>query len=139
MSTYDLIALHGGRNHPMSSKDQYLEFDFDFAEHNVGNAETADWFVIPAGFVRVDQDVILLTAEGGAGTIDIGYSGATDKLLDGGNVNGTANAVIAKGTNAAAATTVHASATTVTITANAALDAAKIKIIVRGYMTNVRS
>jgi hypothetical protein len=127
-------------NHLQASRAIELTKIVDFAEHNAGNGDTLKIFDIPAGFVREEQDVILLTAEGGAGTIDIGIEGATDSILDGGDVNGTVNTIIAKGTNAATvARTLFKSATTVSIIANAALDAAKILIVMRGYMTDVRA
>jgi hypothetical protein len=138
-STYDLIKVLNGHHRPMqNNRMTVLEVILDCAEHNIGSAETADILTIPAGFVRLDQHGLLLTAEGGTGTVDIGVAGALDGLIDGGNVNGTANAFLAKGTNGAAGPVLYTADTTVTLTANNALDAAKIWLMITGYMTDFR-
>lgn len=138
MATQDLRRALG-KNLPQASRLVELVKTVDFAEFNAASGDVLQVLDIPAGFVREDCDVFLLAAEGGTGTIDIGVSGATDSLLDGGDVNGTANAIIAKGTNAGATRKLFSTSTTVSIVANNALDAAKIQIVIRGYMTDIRS
>lgn len=139
MATIDLRRVLGGSNFDQNPRLVTIQKTVDFAEYTAGSGDTVKLFDLPAGFVRTDCDAILLTAEGGAGTVDIGITGSIDTFLDGGDVNGTPNVILAKGTNGTAAHTLFASATTVILTANAALDAAKILVVVTGYMTDVRA
>lgn len=136
MATKDLRRALG-KNMPMAVRSHDLVKIVDFAEQNAAAADVLQIFDIPKGWVFERGDVFLLTAEGAAGTIDIGISGDTDGFLDDGNVNGTVGAKIALGVGATiAAGTRYTADTTVQIIANAALDAAKIKIVLRGYMTD---
>lgn len=111
----------------------------DFSEHNAASADIFQIMTLPAGFVFLACHAYLMTAEGGAGTIDIGVSGDVDGFLDGGDVNGTTNTLIASGGASAtiAAGKLYATATDVQVTANAALDAAVVKIVFTGYMVDL--
>lgn len=137
MATIDLRRVLG-KNPPQADRAQDLRKIVDFAAYPAASGDVVQVLDIPAGWVFERADVFLLTAEGGAGTVDIGIVGDADGFLDDGNVNGTAGAKIALGVGATiAAGTRYAVATTVSITLNAALDAAKILIVLRGYMTDV--
>jgi hypothetical protein len=140
MTTQDLRkALPGGQNVAQSDRGVTWEKTVDFSAYNAANTDVIQVMDLRAGFVFERCDVFLLTAEGGAGTIDIGISGDIDGFLDAGDVNGTPNERMASGGASAtiASGTLYTTATTLQITCNAALDAAVIKIVMRGYMTDV--
>ena len=138
MTAHNIQALIN-RNHQQHPRTVQLVKTVDCSEINLTSGDTYTFLTIPAGFVLEQRDVFLLTAEGGAGTIDIGYSGGADYVLDGGNVNGTPDARIADGTNATnlAEGKLFAADTDLYITANAALDAAKFTVVFRGYLIDV--
>lgn len=132
-ATYDLIRTLG--QYPtMSDQGFTLIKTLDTATHNIGLGESADILVTPQEQSLVTRvTAVLLTAEGGAATVDIGDEADPDGWVDGGNANGTAGAVIAKaGTEAYAGGKVYAAGTPLRLTAVAALDAAKIMIVVEG-------
>jgi hypothetical protein len=107
----------------------------DFTKRTLAQADTCTFFTIPKGFVLLDRAFILITAEGGTCTVDVGISGSTDGMLDGGNLNGTANTAIAAGTNGAGLIgKVFTSDTDVVLTANNAVAAAKVVVMLYGYM-----
>lgn len=135
MTDYDIRKAVG---EGVKASNGFVQWEktVDFATFNLGANDRAEFLTLRAGFVFSRCDVFLLTAEGGAATIDIG-DGSTAKLfMDAGDVNGTPNAHIANGAGAtAAAGQVFAADTPVYIKALAAVDAAKVKVVFTGYVT----
>jgi hypothetical protein len=108
--------------------------DIDFAEHNIGAGESADFMVTPQEPVLLDNVVAyLITAEGGTLTIDIGDEANPDGWLDGGDANGTPGALIATGTAVAyAGPKLYAAGTPLRITCANAADAGKVRVVAWG-------
>ena len=132
-ATFDLVTALG--QYPCQSDRGFvLTKTLDTAEYNLGAGESADILVTPQELSLVTRvTAILLTAEGGAATADIGDETDPDGWLDGGDVNGTPNARIATGTAAAyAAGKVYAAGTPIRYTAVAAQDLAKVLVAVEG-------
>src|SRR3990172_4444002 len=97
-----------------SQNSRRVELHYSIDTNTIGDgtglvaAETVEFAVLPAGYVHERLDVILRTAEGAAATVDIGTEADPDGFMDGGNVNGTANAKVAlAGTEALSAGTYH--------------------------------
>lgn len=137
MTDYDIRKLVGKDVAQTDRRVQWSKI-VDFSEQNLALNDTAKFLTLRKGFVFERCDTFLLTAEGGAGTINIGITGDTDGFLDGGDVNGTPNAKIALGAGATiAAGALYAADTDVFITAEAALDAGKILVVFNGYMVDL--
>lgn len=136
-ATFNLIEAlgqYGG----MTPRDFTITKIVDFADHNSGVGESTDFVNTPAKCVVTRCDTLLLTAEGGVATLDIGDESNPDGLLDGGNANGTPGLLIAKaGTEADAGGRYFATATPLRIVTVAACDAAKVAITVSGYTLDV--
>lgn len=136
MATFDIIDTVG-KNRPMTTRRVEIPKEVDFAEQNLAATETAAFMTTPKGFVLESCDAFLLTAEGEAATVDIGTEANPDGLLDGGNVNGTPGAAIAKaGTEAIVAGT-YLSATDLVIgppAAAATLNVGKVLVVLTGYV-----
>jgi hypothetical protein len=100
--------------------------------------ESADFGIIPRGFVYEDCVSILRTAEGVAATIDIGIELDTDGFLDGGSVNGTVNALVSKAGNETIARGTYFHADTpiraTAAPASATLDDCILDVIITGFM-----
>lgn len=145
MATYDLTTLPSivVQNTNLVSRRVELRYHVDFSLINSGSGlaatESALVAYIPAGFVYEDLIPILRTAEGVAATLDIGISTDVDGFLDGGNMNGTANATVAKaGTETIARGTYFHAATgleVLTPAAAATLDGAVLDIVLVGFLT----
>lgn len=130
-------VLPGGINQPQTTKIIELYREIDFKKFPMAQNDVMYLFDIPAGFVRENTDVFLITPEGATATIDIGVSGATDSFLDGGDINGSAKTLLARGTNYATARVLYNAATTLRLLANNALANAKIRVFVLGYQSNI--
>ena len=100
MATFDLTTTDVLQNTNLSTRRQERRYRVDFSTMGDGTGlaatETATLCTLPSGWVHEQCDVILRTAEGEAATLDIGISGDTDGFLDGGSLNGTANALVTK-------------------------------------------
>jgi hypothetical protein len=136
-ATFNLIEAlgqYGG----MTPRDFTFTKIVDFAAHNSGVGESSDFVNTPEKSVVTRVDGLLLTAEGGVATLDIGDEADPDGWIDGANANGTAGALIAKaGTEAYAAGKYYATATPLRIVTVAACDVAKVAITVSGYTLDV--
>lgn len=131
---FDLVRALGQFPN-MSANTFTLMQEVDFSEYNVGAGESADVVVTPAEpCALTDVAVLLLTAEGGTLTIDVGDESDPDGWVDGGNANGTPNAFIAKaGTEAYSGPKYYAAGTPLRVTCVNAADAAKIMIVAAGF------
>ncbi len=141
-ATFD-IKDQVGRNRKQTTRrvEWTKQLDFSTLGDGTGLAadESAEFFEFPAGFVHEDTVPILRTAEGVAATVDIGTEADPDGLLDGGDVNGSANArVAAAGTEALAGSYFHtATAVRVTVpTGGATVDDAVLDVTFTGYMSD---
>jgi hypothetical protein len=68
---------------------------FSFADRNLAASQSAAFFTLPKGFVHERTDAVLRTAEGAAGTFDVGIDGNLQLFAAGLDANGTPNARIA--------------------------------------------
>jgi hypothetical protein len=144
MADFDLTATPAvvAQEQDLSSRQRELSWRVSFADIAAGagmaTTETADIGVIPAGFVLTNTTAVLRTAEGGAGTIDVGTATDPDGLIDGADMNGTANLAAAlAGTEAISAGYYFHTDTTVMLTSGATtLDAAVVDIMLSGYMVD---
>jgi hypothetical protein len=124
-----------GKNRPQSSRRVEIPTLIDTAAINIASGDSALFVKTPKGFVHEGTDVLLLTAEGGTATIDIGDTTDPDGLLDGGNLNGALGLVARAGTEAYVAGK-PLSEKELYVLANNALDAAKFLVILRGYIND---
>jgi len=133
-----------GKNRAQSTRRVEILKTIDFTTINggVGLAATEDaaFMTTPKNFVYEDCHPVLKTAEGEASTVDIGTEADVDGLLDGGNMNGVANAAIAKaGTESIAAGTVlsETELRVLNPAAGATLNVGKIDIVLVGYISDI--
>lgn len=109
----------------------------DFSALNSGEGESNDFYLTPPKCLIHSARPVVVTAEGGTLTVDIGDEADADGFADGVNGNATAGTMPAlAGTEAYLAATAegryYASATKLRITTVAAADAAVLDVIVRG-------
>ncbi len=99
-ATFDIKQQINGLVQPQHSRRRELRWTLDFNTLGDGTGlaatESADFGVIPKGFIYEDCIPILRTAEGTAATLDLGIETDVDGFVDGGNMNGTPNATVAK-------------------------------------------
>lgn len=120
-----------------------LKYTLDFAKLGDGTGlaetESAEFAILPAGYVHERLDAILRKAEGTAATIDVGTEADPDCFGDGLNVNGTPNQEIAlAGTEAAGPGTYFHTNTPVWVTTpsgGATVAGAVVELIFVGYLT----
>lgn len=143
MALFDMQSIVG-KNRPQTTRRVEIPFRLDFSEINggAGLAATEDAAVLttPKGFVYEGSDFFLVAAEGAAGTLDIGITGDVDGLLDGGNMNGTPGARIAKAGTESLAVGTYLSETEIAVLVPAGqptLDAAVLYGVIRGYTTEL--
>lgn len=138
-ATFD-IKSSIGKNRPQTPRNVEIPFRLDCADHfaaGIDAGESAALLTTPKGFVYLGLDCHLIVAEGAAGTIDIGTEADSDGMLDGGNANGTAGALIAKAGTESQAVGSYLSETEIRATiagGQPTLDAAVIYGILRGYV-----
>lgn len=140
-ATYD-ISANIGPAREQTDRGVAWKYVVDFSTINSGSGlaagESCKIADLPAGFLLQDAHVVLRTAEGATGTVDVGDEDDPDAILDGGNANGTVNALIAKGGSEAYGAGHYFHATKELWVAIAAaqptLDAAVVQIILRGVM-----
>lgn len=141
-ATFEIAQQIRGLSQPQQSRKKQLEWLLDFNTLGDGTGiaatESADFGIIPAGFIYEDFIAILMTAEGATATVDFGIDGDVDGFLDGGNANGTINATIAKaGNESIARGTYFHTNTPIRVTGPAAaatLDDAIIYVVLLGTM-----
>lgn len=93
-TTYDARDVIG-RTRAQSSRRVEWTKRFSFADRSLAAGESAAFFTLPKGYVHERVDVVLRTAEGAAGTFQIGIDGSLTLFAAGLNANGTPNARIA--------------------------------------------
>lgn len=123
-----------GRNRSQADRRVEITKRVDTSVHDIGAAADAAIIQCPKGFVYEGCDVHLVTAEGAIATIDIGREADPDEMLDGGNVNGTPGALVARAGTEALAPGAILSEALVQVTAVNALDAAVFDVTLRGYI-----
>jgi hypothetical protein len=111
----------------------------DFSANNSGAGESNDFYQSPPGCISDSIRPIVVTAEGGTLTVDIGPEANPDGFVDGADGNATAGTMPAlAGTEAYLAATAAglycATATKIRITTVDAADAAVLDIVVRGTL-----
>ena len=135
MTAYTLVPQIGrGQNQNVNSKT--LKWTVDFSKQTLANTDLLTIGTIPKNFVLERRDVILLTAQGAAVTCELGVTGTLSGLITAGSLNGTLNTAIST-TQSLGAGTWFTANTDVVLTANGAISAAKIVIVLRGYILNV--
>jgi len=133
-----------GRNRKQTDRRVEWEYEVDFSSMGDGTGlaatETAELCVLPKGYVHERLDVVLRTAEGEAATLDVGDAADVDGFMDGGNLNGSANAQVAlAGTEAYAAGKYFHADTPVNLLCPAAantINVAKARFTFVGYMSD---
>lgn len=141
-ATFDIIQQISGLNQPQATRYRELRWTLDFNTLGDGTGlaatESADFGKIPKGFVFQDCVAVLRTAEGTAATLDIGIESDVDGFLDGGSMNGTPNATVAKaGNESIARGTYFHTDTPIRATcpsAAATLDDAILDVVLVGFM-----
>lgn len=136
MADTDLTTGYGTQ--PVGAQVPVIKWEriVDFSANNLGSSDTMQLFDLPADVLVMLVTVEVLTAEGGTATIDIGITGGdVDKYMDGANINQSAGTVIVSGDAGTAEPVAFenngaylSSAETVSVLANNALDAAKIRV-----------
>jgi hypothetical protein len=139
---HDIKALVGV-NRAQSARDILWRKRVDATEidggSGAGAGESAEFVTVPAGTVVTGVDSILRTAEGATQTIDIGDETDPDGWLDGGNANGTPDALIAKAGTEAYSEKLYSSDTGLRMTFVNACDAAVVDVCIRGYTVEDRA
>ena len=136
-TTIDFTTNQGGQGLAALNTVVKYEQYIDTSTATGTNLAAASYalFDVPEGHVHLTTVMEVITAEGGASTIDIGVTGGTvDVLLDGGDVNGTAGLIFtdvdadynSAGTSAGYVT--PDGGQTFSLLCNDALDAAKFRI-----------
>ncbi len=140
------IQASVGKNRAQSSRRIEIKKTIDFTTINAGAglAATQDvaFMTTPKNFVFEDAHAVLKTAEGEASTLDIGTEAAVNGLLDGGDMNGTVNATIAKaGTESIAAGTIMSETELRLLcpAAAATINVGKIDVIIVGFISDILS
>lgn len=138
-ATYDGKPFtHGDRRSQTNVMftDRYRVKAADIADGvGVGAGESVEFCTIKGGSLVFAVRALLRTAEGGTLTIDIGDETDPDGWLDGGNANGTADALIAlAGTEAyvSAAPKFYGSDTGLRMTCVNAADVAEVDVLIWG-------
>jgi hypothetical protein len=115
----------------------------DTAVKNISSSDVWEALSMPAGAVVTEVGIGVITAEGGTITVDVGITGgATDGFLDGVSLNATAG-ICHNSLNAATAADTHsagyyfASADTIDVLFNNAMDAGKFVIWCKYFLTNL--
>lgn len=137
MADFDLTTKQGEQ--PSFNTPGLLHFEkvVDFSSQNLAAGDTAQLFDLPAGILVIAAIVDVITVEGGTATVDLGVTGVdVNKYIDGANINSTTTVVsgdaatpepIALQNNGS----YLATAETVSLLANNALNAAKIRVIIK--------
>lgn len=94
-TTYDVRDVIG-RTRAQSSRRVEWTKRFSFADRNLAAGQSAAFFTLPKGYVHERVDVVLRTAEGAAGTFDVGIDGSLQLFATGLDANGTPNAKITR-------------------------------------------
>lgn len=128
-----------GKNRSQTTKRCEIKKVLDFSTINAGagagNGDTVLFCKTPKNYVHSACHVILETAKGGAGTIDIGTAAAANGMLNDGNINGTPGATIAlAGTEAGIPAGTLLSETDLQILFNQATVAGKVTILLLGFI-----
>lgn len=133
-----------GKNRAQSSRRVEIKKTIDFSTINggVGLAATEDaaFMTTPKNFIYEDCHPVLKLAEGEASSVDIGTEADVGGLLDGGDMNGVANAAIVKaGTESIAPGTVMSETELRVLNPalGATLNVGKIDIVLVGYISDV--
>lgn len=129
-----------GKNRQQTTRKCEITKTIDFSKQAVAAGQSAAFLTTPPGFVFERCDGVLKKAEGEAATLDIGTEADADGMLDGGNVNGTVGASIARAGNETIAAGTLLSNTEVRVTCPAAaatLNVAIAKVTLVGYVTDV--
>ncbi len=92
--TYDVRDVVGRTRAQTTRRVEWTK-RFSFATRSLAASESAAFFTLPKGFVCERVDPVLRTAEGGAGTFQIGIDGTLALFAAGLDANGTPNARIA--------------------------------------------
>jgi hypothetical protein len=119
-----------------SQKFVVYEKTVNFVDTNRGAADTDRLITIPAGTLVLAVMAQVVTAEGGAGTFDIGDSGSATRFLANADANTAAHLIGDGGVGTTVGTVVpyfYATANYIKATWDAALDAAKIIVRVIGF------
>lgn len=135
-----LNQIPQGRQQATRRVEYHYRVDFNVHGDGTGLASTESMAIgeLPAGYVHERLDAVLRTAEGTAATLDVGTEADADGFLDGGSMNGTANARVAMaGTEAFSAGTYFHTATEIRVTCpsgGATLDDAIADLCFVGYL-----
>lgn len=143
-ATFNAISQVKGLAQPQQTRRRELVYLIDFNTIGDGTGlaagEDAAIGILPAGYTHERCDPILRTPEGTTATLDIGTEANDDGFLDGGNMNGSANARVAlAGTEAYVAGTHFATDTELRVktpSGAATLDDAVIEVRMVGYMVD---
>ena len=84
-----------GRNRAQSSRRVEWTVRYSFATRSLAATQSAAILTLPKGYVHERVDAVLRTAQGAAGTFDVGIDGSLQLFAAGLNANGTPNARIA--------------------------------------------
>lgn len=109
-TTYDVRDLVG-RNRAQSPRTVRWRKRFSFAQRSLAAGESAAFLTLPKGFVCERVDAVLRTAQGAAGTFQLGVDGNLTAFATGLNANGTPNAQIVGSTTAVVTTSANAGGT----------------------------
>jgi len=104
------------------------ENTLNFATTNAGAADTVDVLTLPKGAVITAGVLSVKTAEGGAATVDLGDPGSPTRYTSNADANAVAVTVFG------AVPFLNSAETILTLTADAALDAAVIEISCTYYI-----
>jgi hypothetical protein len=145
MATFDITKqVNQGRQQNSRRFEMHFHLDFSAAGKltdgtGLANTETATLGMIPAGFVFEFADTVLRTAEGEAATLNIGTVASATGFLNAGDVNGTPNASIARGTLLTAGTYFHVN-TAIQIACPGAntINVAVVDFTLVGYMVDTQ-
>tara|TARA_Y100000114_G_C11759438_1_gene328714 strand:+ start:2235 stop:2678 length:444 start_codon:yes stop_codon:yes gene_type:complete len=110
----------------------------DCSVQNLASSDVWQAITVPAGSIVVAVGAVILTAEGGTLTIDVGDGDDPDGYLDGSNGN-TASASYSSinGTTGYSGGRYYAAEDTIDVLANNAADAAKIVVWCKFFKTNL--
>lgn len=92
-TTYDQRNVIG-RTRAQSARRVEWTVRYSFAQRSLLAGESAAFFTLPKGYVHERVDAVLRTAEGGAGTFQIGIDGNLPLFASGLDANGTPNAKV---------------------------------------------
>ena len=109
-TTYDVRDLVG-RNRAQSPRTVRWRKRYSFADRSLAAGQSAAFLTLPKGFVCERVDAVLRTAEGAAGTFQVGIDGNLTLFATGLNANGTPNAQISGAVTQATTTSTDAGGT----------------------------